>query len=72
MQLGPQTMRSICPIEALKCDNWKNAYIALTQLHMDSLHSNFTKRYSVAPGKLWNCENPLKVESKMADNANIL
>jgi len=35
------------------------------------LCSDFTRWYSVAPGKLRSCENPPKVESNMADDAQI-
>jgi len=59
-QLGPQ-----------KYDNWKNGYIVLTQPHVDRLRSDFVRWYSVATWKLQNCENPLRVESKMADDAQI-
>jgi len=55
----------------LKCDNLKNGYIAPSQPHVNRLRSNFTRWYSVALGKLRNCENPLSVESKMADDAKI-
>jgi len=55
----------------LKWDNWKNGYIALSQPHVDRLRSNFTRWYSVALGKLWNCEHLLRVESKMADDFQI-
>jgi len=34
------------------------------------LHLNFTRWYSVAPWKLQNCQNPLRIESKMADAAS--
>jgi len=53
-------------IMAPRCDN-----IAVTQPDVDRLRLNFTRWYSVAPGKLRNCENPLTVESKMADDAQI-
>jgi len=71
VQLGPSTLRSICPIGALKCDNWKNGYIDLSQPHVDRLHSNFTRWYSVASGKLLSCKNSLRFESVMADDAQI-
>jgi len=71
VQLGPPNLRSICPDGPLKCDNWKNGYIALIQPHVDRLHSNCTTWHSVAPEKLRNCENPLRVEFKMADDAQI-
>jgi len=35
---------------------------------MDRLHSNLTREYSLAPGKLQNYENPLMVESKRDDD----
>jgi len=47
----------------------KNGYIALTQPHVDRLRSNITRWYSVAPNKLRNSENPLRVKCKMADDA---
>jgi len=48
VQVGPSTLRSICPNGTLECDNWKNGYIALTQPHVEGLRSNLTRCYSVA------------------------
>jgi len=71
-QLDSPIRRSICPIGAPKVRRLeKNGYIDLSQPHVDRLHSKFTRWYSVAQEKLRNCENPLRVESKMADDAQI-
>jgi len=67
----PQLWDPFAQSGPLKGDNWKNGYSALSQPHMDRLSSYFTKWYSVALGKLRNCENPLRVESKMADDVQI-
>jgi len=69
VQLGLPTLRSICPSKVRQLK--KNGCIALTQPHVDRLRSNFIRWYSVAPGKLWNCQNSLRVEFKMADDAHI-
>jgi len=43
VQLGPSSSWDpFAKFGPIKCDNWKNGYIALTQLHVDRLHSNFT------------------------------
>jgi len=44
IQLG--TPNPFVQLGPLKCDNWKNGYIAVTQPHVDRLHSNITKWYS--------------------------
>jgi len=49
----------------------KNGYVTLTQPPVDRLRSNFIKWYSVAPGKMRNCQNPRRIESKMADDTHI-
>jgi len=59
------------PNWASKVDNWKNGYIAVTQPHVHRLRLNFTRWYPVDPEKLRNCQNPLRVESKMANDAQI-
>jgi len=69
VQLGPKKLWDpFAQLGPIKCDNWKDGYIALTQPHVDRLRSNFTRWYSVAPGKLRNCKNLLRIESKMADD----
>jgi len=67
----PQLLDLFAQLGPLKCDDWKNGYIALAQPPVDRLHSNFTRWYSVVPGKLRNCEKPLRVKFKMADDAPI-
>jgi len=46
--LGPPTLRYICLIGAPKVQQLGNSYIALTQPHVDRLHSDFTRWYSMA------------------------
>jgi len=66
-------MRSVCPIEAPEVRQLeKNDYIVVTQPHVDRLRSNFTRWYSVAPWKLRNCQNPLKFEFQMMNDAQIV
>jgi len=71
VHLGPPTMKFICPIGVFKERQLENGYIALTQLHVDRLRPNFTRWYSVAARKRRNFENPLRVESKMANDAHV-
>jgi len=39
LQVGPQLWDLFAQLGPLKCDNWKNSYIALTQPHVDRLRS---------------------------------
>jgi len=61
----------VCPFGVPEVRQLQNSCIALSQPHEDRLRSNFTKWYSAAPEKLQNREKPLRVESKMADDAQI-
>jgi len=70
--MTPQLWDTFSQLGPLMCHSWKKGYIALFQLHVDRLRSDFTRWYSVSPWKLRNCENPLRVESKMADDTHIL
>jgi len=60
------------PDSEIRLPYWGPESATLTQPHVDRLRSSFTRWYSVAPGKLRKCQNPLRIEFKMADDAQIL
>jgi len=55
---APKLWYPLAQLGTLKCNNWKNGYVALTQPHVDRLRSNFARWYSVAPWRLQNCQKP--------------
>jgi len=57
----PPTLRKICLKIAPKVRQLEKQ-LHRSQAHVDRLCLNFTRWYYVAPGKMRNCQNPLRAE----------
>jgi len=71
VQLGLPTRDPFAQLGPLKYDNWKNGYIALTQPPADAYVRILQGGTTCLRERGGIVKKPLKVESKMADDAHI-